>query len=236
MEGGRPSDAVTLSDYGTKVGIKNFASVNVPMNVADASRAFVKFQGDSNKRVSLSTLTADEVESSGCHWVVCYSSNKGHPRQVKDGDTVFMGRFTKSPNDIRIFGWAKGIAHVDGRDDATPEEIRRRPWKKEYSRYIRVHSAKFVDGTFANGVSLNELIDTLGVNSYEPSQRRAQQGEDNVNPRRSHSQQGAVELIAEAHMWLAERLQSAFDIHGAIPQKNLNELDWPSQDDLSYGA
>lgn len=203
------------------------------MIVADASRAFVKFQGNSDNRVSLSALTMDEVESSGCHWAVCYSANKGRPGQIKNGNIVFMGRLTKNPNDIRIFGQATGITHVEGRDDATPEEIRHRPWKREYSRYIRVHSAKFVDGSLANGVSLNELTNTLGVNSYEPTQRRAQRGEDNVNPRRSHSQQGSVELSSEGLMWLAERLQNAFEAHGTISQKSLDRLDWPSQADLS---
>jgi hypothetical protein len=33
-----------------------------------------------------------------------------------------------------------------------------------------------------------------------------------------------VELFA----WLRERLQAAFDLHGTVPQDDLDRLDWPA--------
>ncbi len=183
------------------------------MVVTEASQAIVKFQGNSKNRVDLSALVIDEVESSGCHWAVCYSSNKGHPRQIKDGDIVFIGTFTKSPNDIRIFGRAIGMAHKDGRDDATEDDIELRDWKRDFPHYIRVHSAEFVDGKMMNGVSLNELIDTLEESSFATTQQNAMRGEGNTDPRKAFSQQGAVRLSAEGQMWLAEQLQSASRVY-----------------------
>ena len=236
--GGRPENAVGLDDFGADAGITKLAPVRVPMVITDASRAFVKFQGNSKNRVELSDLTVDELEGGGCHWAVCYSAKK-RPRQVKDGDVVFIGRFTKSPNDVRIFGRAIGICHLEGRDDATSDDIRRREWKKDYPRYIRVHNAEFADGKMAHGVSLNELMDTLEENSFRSTQDNAIRGQGNTDPRRAYSQQGAVQLSAEGQMWLAERLQTAFEVHGTIPQKTLDGLDWPDQsviDSFSNGV
>lgn len=70
-----------------------------------------------------------------------------------NGAVMFIGRLTDE-KDIRIFGRAIGMAYERGRDDATPEDIARRLWKKDWPRYVRVHDAEFVNGTMANGVSL----------------------------------------------------------------------------------
>ena len=56
----------------------------------------------------------------------------------------------------------------------------------KWPRYIRVHHAEFVAGTMENGISLNELMDTLGTDSFVPTQRNAAQGQGkNTNPRRA---------------------------------------------------
>ena len=94
------------------------------------------------------------------HWAAGYPTSK-RPRNVKDNAVIFMGRLTRDPNDIRVFGWAIGMQHKRGRDDATLADIELRPWKEQWSRYIRVDRAEFVAGTMMNGVSLNELMDTL---------------------------------------------------------------------------
>ena len=141
---------------------------------------------------------------------------------------IFIARLTKDPNDIRVFGRAIGMRHVPGRDDATPEDIARRKWKETWPRYIRVHHAEFVAGTIKNGVSLNNLMDTVGANSFESTQRNAQQGKGNTNPRRAYMRQAAVELSREGLSWLSERLQAAFEAHGKVPQDALNKLDWPT--------
>ena len=77
------------------------------------------------------------------------------------------------------------------------------------------------------GVSLAELMDTLGSNSFATTQRHAAIGDGNTNPRRAFMQQPAVELSNEGFEWLNARLQTAFDLHGRLPRHVLRDLDWP---------
>jgi len=224
--GGRSSRKTGLSDFGVDAGFHESPSVSLPAVVTDASQAFVKFLGEGNNRVPLSFTTIEEIERAGCHWAVAYPASR-RPRGVKDDAVIFIGRITEDPNDIRIFGRATGMRHEPGRDDATPEDIARRPWKATWPRYIRVHNAEFVAGTMANGISLNDLMDALGANSFLPTQRNTSLGHGNTNPRKAYRQQAAVELSRQGWLWLAERLQSAFDAHGLVPRDTLDALDWP---------
>ena len=226
LRGGRPHETDDLKDFGVNTGIEDAPLAKAPIAVADASQAFVKFLGTSKNRVPLSDSTIDEIRRGGCHWAACYPVNK-RPTGVRDGSVIFMGRLTRDPNDIRVIGRAIGMAYRPVRDDATPADIELRPWREQWSRYIRVHNAEFVDGTMANGVSLNELMDTLKVDSFAPTQRNAARGEGNTNPRRAYSQQPAVELSPEGLSWLGDRLEAAFQVHGKVPRDSLEELDWP---------
>jgi HKD family nuclease len=225
-EGGRPNRTIGLGDFGADAGVVAPPLTVLPIVVADAPQAFVKFLGEGDNRVPLAFSTIEEIERAGCHWAVAYPATK-RPRGVKDDAVIFIARLTHDPNDIRVFGRAIGMRHVPGRDDATPEDIARRGWKATWSRYIRVHHAEFVAGTMANGVSLNELMGALGANSFAPTQRNASRGEGNIDPRRAYQQQAAVELSSEGFAWLGERLQAAFDGHGKVPQDDLDKLDWP---------
>lgn len=90
-----------------------------------------------------------------------------------------------------------------------------------------MHDAEFVAGTMANGVSLNELMETLGAESFASTQRNARRGEGNTDPRRAYLQQPAVELSHEGLAWLSERLETAFEAHGTVPADTLSALDWP---------
>ena len=136
---------------------------------------------------------------------------------------MFIARLTDE-RDIRIFGRAVGMKYHPGRDDASAEDIELRSWRKEYPRYIRVHHAEFVAGTMANGISLNELMDALGSDSFASTQRNAGLGTGNTYPRRAYRQQAAVELSSQAIAWLGRWLQAAFDAHGKVPQDTLDEL------------
>ena len=140
---------------------------------------------------------------------------------------IFIGRLTRDPNDIRIYGRAIGMKYRPGRDDATPADIALRAWKATWSRYIRVHSADFVAGTLANAVSLNELMATLGADSFLSTQRNVALGDGNQDPRKAYRQQAAVQLSREGFDWLNDRLQLAFAIHGRMPKNALDNLDWP---------
>lgn len=222
---GRTKWAIELGDFGADASISANVPVPLPAVEVEAGQAFVKFLGTSENRAPVSFPTIEEVERAGCHWAVAYPPKK-RPRAVKNGAVIFIARLTDEP-DTRVFGRAIGRQHKPGHDDATPEEIAHRPFKEKWPIYIRVDEARFVAGTMANGVSLNDLMATLGADSFRPTQRNAAQGSGNTDPRRAYMQQAAVELSPEGHSWLSERLQAAFDEHGEVSQDMLDRLDWP---------
>ena len=222
LSGGHPEQVSLLEDCGADAHISHSLPIRVPPPFAEASQAFVKLTGSSRNRVPPSHATYDQVKGDGLHWAV---SNKKRLRSVEDGDMIFVGRFTRAPLDIQIFGRAIGMKYQPGRDDATETDIEKRHWKAEYPRYIRVHCAEFVAGSMANGVSLYQMMDELNEQSFGSTQRNAIGG--NRNPKRAYSQQGAVRLSEEGFKWLNERLQAAFETHGKIPPHELKKLDWP---------
>ncbi len=224
--GGRPIKDDSLKDFGVDAGIMGTQQPVQQGIFSDASQAFVKLLGNDDNRAPMSSPIFDELSSGGCHWAVGYPTNR-RPRNVEDGDVIFLGRLTLDPNDIRIFGRAIGMRHKPGRDDATKEYIQERSWKKDWSRYVRVHHGEFITGPMENGISLNELMDTLGADSFASTQSNSAQGRGNTDPRRSYRQQAAVKLSNEGFLWITERLEAAFQEHGMITQAELDSLDWP---------
>ena len=214
--GGQTTAGALLGDYGADAGIAPSSPTTLPAVVANASQAFVKFLGESDNRVPLSCPTVDEMERAGCHRVLAYPASK-KPRRVRDDALMYIARLTAQPNDIRIFGRAVGMAYVDVRDDASAADIAQRPWRADWSRYIRVHHAEIVAGTMENGVSLNALMAELGADAFAATQRNAVKKEGNTNPRRAYLQAADVELSAQGLAWLRDRLQAAFDKHGTVP-------------------
>ena len=227
LSGGRLGRSSGFGDFGADAGIARTSGVEIPQIFADAPQAFVKLLGRSGNRVPVSFPVFDELRRAGCHWTVAYPASK-RPRRVRDGAVMFIGRLTDE-RDIRIFGRAIGIAHEPGRDDATLEDIAQLPWKQDWPHYIRVHHAEFVHGTIGNGVSLNVLMDSLGADSFMPTQRNAAAASGNLDPRRAYMRQADVELSNEGYAWLNERLQTAFHDHGTVPHDRLAELYWPDR-------
>ena len=211
-----------LGDFGADAGLEPRLPV-LPFVGADADQAFVKFLGKSDNRVPVSRAIIEVIKDEGCHRELAYPARRC-PRSIEDGAVMFIARLTNE-RDIRIFGHAVGMKYHPGRDDASAEDIKRRSWRKEYSRYIRVDRAEFVAGTIANGISLNELMCALGSNSFASTQRNAARDTGNTKPRRAYGQQPAVELSPQGISYLGERLQAAFDEHGKVPQDILNQID-----------
>lgn len=239
--GAKPADVRGLPDFGVVVpGAEDNASdatqqgaatesLDLARAVSEAGQVFVKFLGTARDREPLSFATLAEVKRAGCHWALAYPASQ-RPRIVHDGDLMFIARITKEPNDMRIFGWAVGMEHQPGRDDATPDDVRVRPYKAMWSRYVRVHHARFVAGTLAHGVSLNELIDALGPDAFATTQANAadEDGDRNTDPRAAMRRKAAVRLSREGAIWMTQRLEAAFALHGTIPQAELDTLDWPT--------
>lgn len=214
-----------LGDEGVDAGIAAEGLVMSPW-LEEAPQAFVKLLGEGNNREPLTYSTLDEIKRAGCHWAAAYPESK-RPTGVKDGALIFIGRLTKEPNDIRIFGRAIGMRYEPGRDDATPADIALRPWKKIWSRYVRVHHPEFLSGSLANGVSLNELMATLKAESFASTLRNFENRSGNTDPRKAYSQQAAVKLSSKGSDWLNTRLEEAFSQHGKIAAADMKQLDWP---------
>ena len=137
---------------------------------------------------------------------------------------MFMGRMVKNPHDVLIFGRAIGLRHVEGRDDATPEETELRPWKAKWPHYVRLHHAELVGGILANGISLVEMMDVLKADAFASTQANSARGEGNTNPRLAYRRQPAVKLTPRAAAWLRAKLDGAFDQHGQYGSVELDHL------------
>jgi HKD family nuclease len=224
--GGRPNQGAGLGDFGADAGISQPPPMSLPTVVADAQQAFVKFLGEGDNRVAQTFATVEVIKRAGCHWAVAYPASK-RPSGVKEDAVIFIARLTRDPYDIRIFGRAIGMKYMPGRDDATERDIALRPWKNKWPRYIRVYHAEFVAGDIGNGVSLNELMGTLGADAFLPTQRNKERGKGNTDPRKAYRQQAAVQLSPEGLSWVSERLQASFDEHGKVPKDTMDGLDWP---------
>jgi len=226
--GARPGAAAAFPDFGATVNLTapTLPDLAPPGWPAESGQAFVKFFGEGSNRADHDASTLGEVQRSGCHWACTYPAEK-RPRAVRDGDTIFVGRLVSRPNDTMIFGRVIGREHRDGQDDATPQDIALRPFKERWPHYVRVHHGQFVAGTLGNGVSLAELMDTLGTDAFASTRANAATGHGNTDPRRAFRQQPQVRLTSEAAAWITARLEEAFRLHGTVPAEALEQLDWP---------
>ena len=221
--GTRPTPS--LGEYGADIGLTS-DTLPVPSFPNDLpDQGFVKFFGTASNRFEHSHPILDEVDRSGCYFACNYPANK-RPRAVKDGAVMFMARLVKNPVDIIIFGRGIGMAYRDGLDDATAEDLVKRPWKADWPRYIRVHNAEFIDGTFKNGIPLSELMADLGGKCFAATARNISNGSGNKDPRRAFNQQAAVELSPEGIRWLTDRMNKAL-AKSRISAQQLAKLDWP---------
>lgn len=221
---GAPSIGSGLGDEGADVGAD--AEPQLPPLFDEPRQGFVKFFGKSNNRAPRDYPVLEELERGGCHWACTYPRNK-RPISVPDGAVMFMSRLVHSPNDTMIFGRAIGRRYEEGRDDASPSDLAKRQWKKDWPHYIRVHDGEFLAGTMENGVSLAELMDGLGPLAFGSTTENLESGTGNTDPRKAIRQHPAARLAPAGLEWLSERLEFAFQKHGRLQPAQLASLDWP---------
>ena len=107
-----------FKDYGFKLKKNKVESLDTKIKMTNEGKQyFIKFFGKGNTkgRVLLDFPVWSEVERSGCHLVCAYPTNK-KPKKVRDGDLIFMGRMTRHPNDILVFGYAIAMKYMQGRE------------------------------------------------------------------------------------------------------------------------
>jgi hypothetical protein len=220
-----------LGDEGADVGFGDEGTTEYPVE-APTEPSFVKFFGTAGDRAERARAVRAVVERTGCHWACTYPESKP-PRRVVDGSIMFMAYLVRDPDDVVIFGRARGRRHRDVLDVATADEIRGRSFKKRYPLYVRVYDAEFVAGTLSNGVSLGRMMQALGTDSFASTKRRAEAGEVGIDPRFSIRQQAQMELTSESYRWIAARLDAAIGQHGKL---SLGGLDDPPYDAREHAS
>lgn len=206
------SEIRKLPDYGkTKVFIKNEKSY------------YVKFFGTNDNRVDFDFSIKEEIDRALCQYACCFPENK-KPRQVKDGDFIYMARMTHSPNDYAIFGRAEALAFVEGRDKPTKKELLERPWKKEWPVYLRVKNGVFIDGKMRDGILLSDLISKFDYCSFPSTLRRYEAGEKEIIPKRALMQKAYIGLTHDAAQWLDLKFNAALENVGRVDNKFLDQL------------
>lgn len=202
----------SLPDYGASA-----------IKVDNERNYYVKFFGTGQNRVPLTFTTKEEIDRALCHYACGFSQNK-KPRQIQDGDIVYMARMTYNPYDYAIFGKAEAIKFVDGRDEATAAEVVERPWKKDWPIYLRVVNPVFIDGMMNDCVLLYDLIKALDYESFPSTQLHYENGERNINPYKSLSQQAYVKLTTKAVEWLEPKFQEALNRMGKVDDNFIDNL------------
>src|SRR3989338_2903699 len=202
----------SLNDYGAS-----------QIQIDPTKNYYIKFFGVANDRVPLTFTTKEEIDRALCHYACGFSTNK-KPRQIKDGDVIYLARMTSDPYDYAILGKAEAIKFVDGRDEATKNEIAQRQWKKDWPIYLRVTNPIFIDGTMGDCVLLYDLIKALDYESFPSTKNRYDNGERKINPNKSLSQQAYVKLTTTAVKWLEPRFQEALNRIGQVEQNFIDSL------------
>jgi len=184
---------------------------------------YIKFFGTAKDRVPLTFTTKEEIDRALCHYACGFSINK-KPRQIKDGDIIYMARMTRNSNDYAIFGKAEAMKFVEERDTATKNEIAQRPWKKNWPIYLRILNPIFIDGTMNDCVLLYDLIKALDYESFPSTKKRYDSGKRNISPFQSLSQQAYVKLTTTAVEWLEPRFQKALNRTGQVDENFIDSL------------
>lgn len=201
-----------LHDYGEPAGTETPFTSEIEPEI-QSNNAFIKFFGTANNREVLDLKIAKLVADDGCNWACTYPESKP-PRQVKDGDTIYMARMVAS--DMMIFGRAIGRKHRDMEDMASEAEIADRSWRKDWPRYVRVHDGQFIDCTLRDGISFYGMMSSLGANSFEATQKNKKAGIGNTNPFTSYSRKAHMKLTAQSRAWIEERLDAALAKFGEV--------------------
>lgn len=210
--------AATLPDYGaTKTNI------NISVNY------YIKFFGKADNRVELDFPIKTEIERALCHYACGFPKNK-KPRQVNDGDIIYMARMTENPNDYAIFGKATALKFKDGRDIASDIEIQEREWKRKWSAYLRVEKPIFLNGFMGNGILLSDLVNKFEYDSFPSTRKRYDNGERDIVVNRSLMRKAYIGITHNAANWLDQQFEDALRITGKVSDNFLKNLPQTSTD------
>ena len=208
----RKGNAIKLPDFGASV--KSFDK---------SKNYYIKFFGKADNRVGLDFLIEEEIERALCHYACCFPLKK-KPRQVKEGDIIFMARMTDNPNDYAVFGKAIALKYTEGRDIASEQEIIERQWKARWPIYLRVIEPVFINGTMKDGIFLSELIQKFDYDSFPSTRQRFDNGEKNIKPTKSLMRKPYVKLTPNSAAWLEQRFEEILSNIGQVDNSFIQGL------------
>lgn len=211
---GGTSASNKLPDFGETVS-QNSPFSHDGSSPSPSNNAFIKFMGSAARRADRSLTINEMVAESGLSWACTYPKSKP-PRQVEDGDIIYMARLVQNPDDIVIFGKAIGRKHRDEEDTATKAEIKKRKWKKDWPRYVRVHDGQFLNTDLNQGISMSLMMKELEADSFMSTQRNQEKRSGNTDPTISYLRKSHMMLTSEARNWIEVRLNPRLERFGHV--------------------
>jgi HKD family nuclease len=212
-----------LGDRGANVTTGGFvvppeAAVNrdTRFDLENAVNFFCKFSASSDDRQAGTVAVKTWIED--CEFKIGGFYPKGKkPRIVKDGDVMFPAVLTDNPHDIVIIGRAYAMAFVEGFDTATVADwsVPNRDWKEDWPFRTRFRNSEFIEGTIADGVSLDRVMRIFGNDAFVTSQEAAKL-DPTFKPQKSVRQHPYVRLTYEAAQWVNAQLDLRFAALGTI--------------------
>ncbi|MFZ2656912.1 MAG: phospholipase D family protein [Victivallales bacterium] len=223
---GQPREDDDLGDYGGDYSfveqndVSSLPSTDIPCPYSE--QAFIKFAGTGRERQPVHNRIIDEIVGTGDPVRCFYPHNKA-PRKVKSGDLIFFGMIT-ADSDIHIYGYGFAIAHDYMNDIVTSElEIKHCPWKRHFSRYVEIRDYRFINGEFADGVSLKKLKKALGSDLFYNTKKNKILGIGNKNPDRAYLRKSDVMLSEDGRSELYKRVEKAIADKGLLSKDDIQK-------------
>jgi hypothetical protein len=187
-------------------------------------KKYLKFFGADNARVGRDYLVVDEISRAESHCVAGFS-RKRKPTVFEPNDIMYLARMVKHPNDYVVFG--KGIV-ADSfqlpRDQATPDDTLRIPFRKRWPYYLQLVDTVFINGNLHNGITIGSLIKVHGYNSFLRTQNWTNTGK---SIKRAFSNQAYVELTDEVANWLNGEFEFKLQENGGVDEEMLIHIQRP---------
>lgn len=203
---------VSLPDFGARAS-----------NFDKEKNYYIKFFGKSNHRVPLDFIIKKEIEGALCHYACGFPKNK-KPRQINEGDIIFMARMTTNPEDYSVFGRAIAMKYTEGRDVASKKEIEQREWKAQWPIYLRVKNPVFIDGVLEDGILLSDLLERFDYNSFPSTKKRFDNGERGIKPTKSLMRKAYVKLTYDSAEWLEQKFTDTLNNTGKVDDEFIEKL------------
>jgi len=202
--------------YGADISIQEEATEDIVERAISSNMAsikndtWLKFEGSSN----------DRLDSSKKHHLIRNNISKSkitsfpqNPSGMNNGDYIYLTAVSYNqegnPSSI-ILGRArtKGYNSRNIADSLLQSEYK---WMEHYKYFVELYDVELVDAPIKNCISMTEMIDDLGKDTY-PSTASGK----NIDMYKVHLQKSHLRITNKAKNYLDERLEELFTKYGVI--------------------